>query len=80
VPGRNSKKTALSTGTTEYQLVTRIVLADLQLPPTPKPHKETRTAQDTKFGAAPAAVPKTPAINNVKLKARRRPIKSPGEC
>lgn len=61
-----------------YQLVTRIAWADLQLPPTPKPQKETRTAHDTKFGAAPAAVPKTPAINNIKVKARRRPIKSPG--
>lgn len=67
---------------TQGSMSTRIIgrvlgLGSLQFPPTPKPQNETSTAHETKLLAAPAAVPKTPAINNVKLKASRLPMRSP---
>lgn len=47
-----------------------------RFPPTPNPTKALITAHATKFGAAPAAIPKTAAMKSVVLNANRRPIKS----
>ena len=86
VAGRNSKKMALSTGTNGTVSNLLMVWLDdsgksrkedyVRFPPTPKPINATRIAQATKFGAPPAAIPKIPAMNSVKLKARRLPIRS----
>src|SRR6266550_2051767 len=47
-------------------LSTRLLTCDpTYFPPTPNPTQATREAYATKFGAPPAAIPKTPARNNV---------------
>jgi hypothetical protein len=52
LPGRNSRKVALSTG---------------MLPPTPKPARAKRVASAAKDGAAPAERPKIPVMRRVRL-------------
>ena len=58
VCGRNSRKRAPSTG---------------RLPPTPRPMQAYSADTPIQLGPPPAARPKIPARQRVKLKARRRP-------
>ena len=68
---------ALSTGTDTDQPVSQERSEEnARLPPTPNPMNDTKTAHETKFGAAPAAIPKTAAIKRVVLKASRLPMRS----
>jgi hypothetical protein len=59
--GRNSRNSAPSTG---------------KLPPTPNPRQLNSAAVPIQLGPPPAASPKAPARNSVKLKAKRRPTTS----
>lgn len=61
VCGRNSRNRAPSTG---------------RLPPTPRPMQAYNAQTPIQFGPPPAASPKIPARNKVKLNARRRPTTS----
>ena len=57
--GRNSRNKAPSTG---------------KLPPTPVPRAANNPHTPIQLGAAPAAIPKTPARNSVALNASLRPM------